>query len=397
MECIIDKKTMVRDIIKPLVLITVTVTLLLEAHFAVAANGDFSLRLNMNGDDLSELKTIVIDPERELTIYLHISDVTSDVTLDKILVTVTFAGQTIHTLSESLGNHYIAAGEDYREQITLNAREVLKLGDMTLVTGIYRAVIKLEYTVDDQKKVWTELRNIKILGNPMSTPLGAAGVITSVGAVAAILMLIRSLISPEIPTGTTMPVNTSFNLLQRLYDFATKRLEPTTRGRVMGNIAKAAKRRIVKKKCPICGTRLKHGYCYTCKKSAKEVRNEYIDRVKALALQSSELLASGEVVALDDLYSRLGINAALGTDVIATLKHAKLVKVRGIARKLMGKAIMVGIGSGLSAVIWITVGGFAVLSTSVLVAILVTSIVIPVVVAKSLQMKARRALKKHAK
>jgi len=397
MECIIDKKTMVRDIIKPLVLITVTVTLLLEAHFAVAANGDFSLRLNMNGDDLSELKTIVIDPERELTIYLHISDVTSDVTLDKILVTVTFAGQTIHTLSESLGNHYIAAGEDYREQITLNAREVLKLGDTTLVTGIYRAVIKLEYTVDDQKKVWTELRNIKILGNPMSTPLGAAGVITSVGAVAAILMLIRSLISPGIPTDTTMPVNTSFNLLQRLYDFATKRLEPTTRGRVMGNIAKAAKRRIVKKKCPICGTRLKHGYCYTCKKSAKEVRNEYIDRVKALALQSSELLASGEVVALDDLYSRLGINAALGTDVIATLKHAKLVKVRGIARKLMGKAIMVGIGSGLSAVIWITVGGFAVLSTSVLVAILVTSIVIPVVVAKSLQMKARRALKKHAK
>ena len=397
MECIIDKKTMVRDIIKPLVLITVTVTLLLEAHFAVAANGDFSLRLNMNGDDLSELKTIVIDPERELTIYLHISDVTSDVTLDKILVTVTFAGQTIHTLSESLGNHYIAAGEDYREQITLNAREVLKLGDMTLVTGIYRAVIKLEYTVDDQKKVWTELRNIKILGNPMSTPLGAAGVITSVGAVAAILMLIRSLISPGIPTDTTMPVNTSFNLLQRLYDFATKRLEPTTRGRVMGNIAKAAKRRIVKKKCPICGTRLKHGYCYTCKKSAKEVRNEYIDRVKALALQSSELLASGEVVALDDLYSRLGINAALGTDVIATLKHAKLVKVRGIARKLMGKAIMVGIGSGLSAVIWITVGGFAVLSTSVLVAILVTSIVIPVVVAKSFQMKARRALKKHAK
>lgn len=133
------------------------------------------------------------------------------------------------------------------------------------------------------------------------------------------------------------------------------------------------------------------------KNLTKEVRNQYIDRVKALALQSSELLASGEVVTLDDLYSRLGINAALGTDVIATLKHAKLVKVRGIARKLMGKAIAAGIGSGLSAVIWITVGGFAVLSASALVAILVVSVVIPVAVAKSLQMKARRALKKHTK
>ncbi len=397
MGCIIDKKTMVKDIIKPLVLMTVTVTLLLAAHFAASANGDFSLRLNINGDDLSELKTIVIDPERELTIDLYISDVTSDVTLDKILVTVTFAGQTIHTLSESLGNHHIAAGEDYTEQITLNVREVLKLGDMTLVAGIYRAVIKLEYAVGDQKKVWSEPKNVQILGNPMSTPLGAAGVVTSVGAVAAILMLIRSLISPGIPTGTTIPASTSISSLPRLYDLAAERLEPTARGRVMGNIVKAAKGRIIKKRCPICGTRLKHGYCYTCKKSAKEVRNQYIDRVKALALQSSELLASGEVVTLDNLYSRLGINAALGTDVIATLKHAKLVKVRGIARKLMGKAIVAGIGSGLSTVIWITVGGFAVLSTSALVAILVASVVIPVAVAKSLQMKARRGLRKHTK
>jgi hypothetical protein len=165
----------------------------------------------------------------------------------------------------------------------------------------------------------------------------------------------------------------------------------------MGNIVKAAKGRIIKKKCPICGTRLKHRYCYTCKKSAKEVRNEYVYRVRALAVQSSGLLASGQVVTLNDLCSRLGISATLGTDVIATLKHAKLVKVRGIAAKLMGKAIVVGIGSGLSAVIWITVGGFAVLSTSALVAILVASVVIPIAVAKSLQMKARRALKKQTK
>lgn len=379
-----------RDILKPLVLMAIVVMLLIEANFTLAANGDFSLRLIMNGDDFSELEIIVIDPEEELTIDLHFSDVTGDVTLDNLLVTVIFAGQTMHTFTESLGNHYIAAGQDYREQITLNVRDVLKLGDITLVTGIYRAEIKLEYSVDGQNKVWNEPKNIKILGNPVNTPLGAAGVVTSVAAFAAILMLIRSLVSPGIPAGATMPANTSFNSLQRLYDFAADRLEPTARGRVMGNIVKAARGRIIKKKCPICGTRLKHGYCPTCKKSAGEVRNQYIDRVKTLALRSSRLLASGEVVALDDLYSRLGIDAALGTDVIATLKHAKLVKVRGIARKLIGKAIIVGISSGLSAVIWITVGGFAVLSTPVLIAILAASVVVPVFVAKTLQMKARR-------
>jgi hypothetical protein len=384
---------MVRDIIKPLVLMTVTVTLLLAVLFALAANGDFSLRLNINGDDLSELEILVIDPERELTIDLHIYDVNSDITLDRILVTLMFAGQPIRTLSQSLGNRHIAAEEDYREKITLNTREVLKLGDMTLVTGIYPAIIKLEYTISDQKKDWNELKNVKILDNPMSTPLGAAGVVTSVGAFAAILILLRSLISPGIPIGTTMPANTPFNLMQRLYDFVKKRLEPTTRGRVMGNITRAAKGRIMKKRCPICRTHLRYGYCYTCKKSAKEVRKEYIDKVKALVIQSSELFASGEVVALDELNSKLGIDATLGTDVIAILKHAKFVKVRGIVSNLAGKLIMVGFSSGLSAVIWITVGGFAVLSTSVLIAILVASVVIPIAVAKSFQIRARRAFK----
>ncbi len=172
---------MVRNIIKPLAFILLMIVLFLAAHFAAATNGDFSLQLNIDGNDLSELETIVLDPERELMIDLHISDLTRDIILDKISVTVTFAGQTIHTLSESLGNRRIAAGEDYREQITVNAKEMLKLGGKPLVTGIYRAMIKLEYAVDDQKRVWSKPKNIKILGNPLNTPLGVAGIVTSGG------------------------------------------------------------------------------------------------------------------------------------------------------------------------------------------------------------------------
>jgi hypothetical protein len=165
----------------------------------------------------------------------------------------------------------------------------------------------------------------------------------------------------------------------------------------MGSIVKAARGRIIKDRCPICGTRLKHGYCYTCKKSAKEVRKEYVDRVRVLVLQSRELLASGQVTTLNDLWSRLGISAKLGTDVIATLKHAKLVKARGVTGKLMGKVVMAGIGSGLSTVLWVTVGGLVVLSSSILVGTLAASVVIPVALAKGLQMKAKRTLKKHTK
>jgi hypothetical protein len=76
------------------------------------------------------------------------------------------------------------------------------------------------------------------------------------------------------------------------------------------------------------------------------------------------------------------------------LAHAKLIKIKGLAHKLMGKAVMAGIGSGLSIIIWVTIGGFAFLSTPILITILVASIVIPLVVTKTLQIKARHEITK---
>ncbi len=385
---------MVRKIIKPLALVTLLMTLLLAAHFTAAANGDFSLQLKINGDDVTDLKTIVIDPESALTIGLYIYDVTQDIILERISVAITFAGQNVFTLDESAYNVRITTGSDYREEITVNAKDVLRVSN--LVTGIYRTVIKLEYTASGGTKVWSDPKNIRIPGNPLGTPLGAATAATTGGAVAAVLMLLKSLVSPGLPVGVTIPGSTSVSSLPRLHDFAANRLESTARGRLMGSVVKAAKRRVIKNKCPVCGTRLKHGHCVTCKKSIKKVRSEYVDRVKTLVLQSTDLLASGQIATLDDLSAKLGISGTLSTDVIATLKGAKLVKVRGIAGKLMGKAVMAGISSGLSAILWITVGGLVVLSTSVLVAIIVASIVVPVVVTKSLQMKTKRALIKHS-
>ena len=386
----------IRNIIQCVVFALLTSTLLLAVNSTVQANDDFSLRLTINGDDMSETETIVIDPDRELTIDLQIFDVTSDITLQKVSVLVTLAGQVILTQSETLGNFHMVAGENYRREIAIDAREVLKLGELTLTTGIYRSQVRLEYSVGDQERVWSQWKNIQILGNPLSTPVGAAGTAVSAGTVAAILLLLRSLAVPNLPAGTTLPLSASAQALPRLYELALERLEPMTRGRVVGSVVSAAKKRIIKKKCPICETRLKHGHCYTCKKSAKEVRNEYKNKLKDLALQGGQLIASGQAATLDDLCSRLNISGKLGTDVIAVLRHAKLVKVRGLARKLTGKAVMAGVGSGVSAIIWVTVGGFAVLSTSALVGILIASIVIPLAVTKSLQMKARRAIKRGA-
>jgi len=57
------------------------------------AADDFSLRLSVNGQDISETDTIIIDPETDLTIDFQVFDATSNINLQNISVLVTFAGQ----------------------------------------------------------------------------------------------------------------------------------------------------------------------------------------------------------------------------------------------------------------------------------------------------------------
>jgi hypothetical protein len=214
-------------------------------------------------------------------------------------------------------------------------------------------------------------------------------------ALTSIALLGKSLAAPAMAAaGTALPAGVSVMGTPGLQDLIQNRLEATTRGRVVGNIVKAAKSRIVKDKCPICESRLKHGQCLTCKKSTKEVRNEYTEKLKDLALESGQLIASGQAHTFGEITSMLGISGKLGTDVIATLKRAKLVKVGGLTRKVMGKAITAGISSGISAIIWVTVGGFAVLSTGALVGILISAVAIPLIITKTLQAKAKSEIRK---
>ena len=136
----------IKNIIEWTALALLTSVLLLAVNSTARASDDFSLRLTVNGQDISETETIVIDPEGELTIDLQVFDVTRDVTLQKISVMVTFAEQVILSRSETLGNYHIIPSESYRREIVINAREALKFGDRTLTTGIYRGQVRLEYT-----------------------------------------------------------------------------------------------------------------------------------------------------------------------------------------------------------------------------------------------------------
>ena len=363
---------MIRNIINGVIFVLVMSTLLLAVSITVLAD-DFSLRLTINENDISEMETVEIDPDGEFTIDLRIFDNTSDVTLHSLSVEVTFVDMVILTTNEPLGNHHLMPGEEYQREIPINAPELLKLGDANLTTGKYRSQVRLEYTVGDQEGVWNRWINIHVVGNPLLTPVGGAGAVISVLTVGAVIWLVKGLSS--------------------LYHFAMGNLESLARGRVVGSIVSAARKRIIRDKCPVCGERFKNEYCFTCKKSAKEIRREYRDRLQDLAQQGDKLLADGKAT-YDELCSELGISGQLGADVIAVIKDARLFRVQGLARGLVVKAVFAGIGFGISTIIWITVGGLAILSTAALVVILVAAIVIPLAVTWGLRIKAKRALQR---
>jgi len=384
----------IKNIIPWMSLALLAFALLAAVDSGTCAADDFSLRLTVNGQDVSETDTIVIDPEADLTIDFQVYDVTSDINLENISVAVTFAGQVVMQQAASLGNYLVAPGESYQREIVINTREALRLADRTLTTGVYRSQVRLDYTAAGQADTVSLWKNIRIPGNPLNTPVGAAGVAVGAGTLASILLLVRSLVGTSLPVGAALPLGARIDTLPLLRELALDRLEPVTRGRLVGSMVSTARKRIIKGKCPVCGTQLKHGHCFTCKKSAKELYSEYQNRLKDLALQGGQLIADGQVKTLDDLCSALNISGKLGSDVIAALKHARLVKVRGLARKIAGKAVMAGIGSGLSAIIWVTVGGLAVLSTPVLIGIMAASVIIPLAVTRGLQMRAGRELRK---
>ena len=362
---------------------------------AERVDGDFSLEIMVNGEELSALETITVDPEEDLTIDIHIFDVTKDVTIESISLAITFNGQPVISMPKDpkdLGSIRVKAGKEYVESITINPKDAIGIGNMTLATGKYNGLITLNYSVEDQTEIFSQPKNIRIIGNPLTTVAGVVALVVTGSAIAAGTVLGTSMASPSLGAGALVSMQAQVVPLEGLKRFALGRLEPTARGSVVGAIVKAARKRIIKRICPICSSRIKHDYCYTCQKTAKKVEKEYTEKVKALALQGIQILASGEVKTLEALCSELGISDKLGTDVIATLKNAKLVKVKGIASKIMGKAVTAGISTGISIILWITIGGFAILNTYILITVLFLALLLPILITKFFQRRARRSL-----
>ncbi len=362
----------------------------LAVHAEGPENGDFDLELSIDGIDVWESDVIVIDPVQGLVLDICITPGDKAIRPDEASVAVMFGGRQVTAFPLDLSNITLGSGRTCLQGQRWTAEDIGEHIEMSPLTGIFRIRVTLSYFVDDDPRTWTVDKNVRIPGNPMATPTGAAAAVVSGGAVIAIAVLVRAATTSGLVAGTAVTGAASLRPATNLANLVRGRLEPTARGRVMSSIVKAAGSRIVKRTCPLCEGPIRRGHCYQCRKSAKQTRIEYVDRLQALALEAAKLVADGTATTVDQLQRELGVSARLASDVAAVLSKSKLVKLKGIGRKLAGKAIMAGIGTGLSTILWVTVGGFAVLEAWALVAIIVASVALPVAVTKMLQARARR-------
>jgi hypothetical protein len=348
------------------------VMLFLTAGSAVLAD-DLALRIAINGQDVSLEEYVAIDSQGEFKADIWIDDVAGEVILHEYSITVEFMEVPFPVISRSLGNYRMLPGDNYHQELTINASEVLGLGGRPMTTGIYRSQIKLEYNINGQEKVWNRWLDIQITGNPANSVFGIAGMTISAMTLGVLIWL-----------GTG---------ISTLIQIARGRLESFTRGRVVGSIISVSRKFLIKEKCPVCGERFRDKKCIKCRKSVKTIRREYRKRLEKLAIQGEQLLASDEITR-DELGAKLGIDDRTAADVLKVIDESRLHTIKRFMGGLVVTAIFAGLGFGISTTLWVTVGGFTALNTPALVAILVIAFILPLAVTLVFRLKANRAIRR---
>jgi hypothetical protein len=355
----------------------VTLLIFPSALLAADVNGDFSLDMKVNGLDMLTSQSFSVTPDETLVFDLYIHDVLKPVEMKRLSVEIFFAGIPVSTITQDL-SEVINPGETYQPLIPpVNARDYLSIWGVNVTTGKYKAIIKLEYTALGQLKNWTQSREVEVPGNPLTTIAGVAAAIITGIALGGVAALLKSLAGYSLETQALS---------------GKKSLEAQTRSKVSGSLVAAVKKILVKDRCPICREVIKHGHCPSCRKSARELLRIYRRRIHDLAAAGIKLLADGEVKSIQELPQRLGINGRLASDVTATIQNTRLFEAKRVSRSLLTSALLTGISSAIAGILWVTIGGFAALNTTVLMVILVLSVLIPFVIARVLRMRMLRWL-----
>lgn len=360
---------------------------------AVDADGDFTIAVLIEGQDITTTSRIVLDPTRETIADVQILNVRSEVVLTGLSVSVVFLGREVGTFEESLGGKRLRVGESFKTQVRFDASAYLVQSGVTLATGVFDVRVRLIYDVAGVAQAFLMPVEVKVGGNALATPTGAVAVAAGAASLAAGLSLLRAAATPGIAVGSSLASGARALPLDQLRDLAAGRLEPMARGKVVGAVTKATHERISKDICPLDEGSLRHGICVTCGRSSAERRTAYAETMNELVVRAAGLFAEGGAVTVARVSEILGISPKTATDLVAVAGHAKLVKVQGVAAKLARKAIFMGVNSAISLLLLAGFGGFVKLTPTLLIAIIVVAMVVPIVLTRFLAWRTKRQVR----
>ena len=360
----------------------------------VSTQDTFSHEILVNGQDITSGGRVALDPSQDLRVQVRIYDVVTPIILERISINVGFLGREVLSVDHMVRDANLSPGNNLESDFIISPNDYLGKWGVPLITGIYEINTRLHYSSGGRFEQTIHPFELSITGNPVATPLGAVALATGAAGLFTAFGLARVVVAPVLAVGSTAPMAAQALPLSLLQEFAANRLEPLARGRVTASVTKAAQKRVFATKCPICHTRIQHGHCATCKKPSVEVKREFTKRLETLVLQTFPILAQGGTITVNTLSNQLGISQELATDVLAITRSAKLTKLKGLAVKVMGRALMVGINFGLSGLLWITIGGFTRLTPTLLIVIIGASLLLPIIFGKFLFRRTGTALNK---
>lgn len=368
---------------RKLPLLTLAITLALIPALS-QPNEDLTVSIILNGVRVEKIEDISLEPGQDVNIT-YILTAKRDIVLKSLKVIISGAGIEVPVSTTDLGDKLVKAGQSLKSTIIIQNSIPTPFGDtrLSIVTGIYKVRSVLEYQVLEEARSWENTFNLKIPG--IASLASLATLIVLASGVSSVVSLARYVYEPPKP-GSIASANARMSSLKLLEDWISDRIEPATRGRLISLLTREIERRIRKEYCPLCGNRVKKGFCKTDGLSIKEARQKY----KQLILNLVEKLARGlmtrkKVVTLSDVKEFLNVDERIATDVLSVMSKGKLVSIKGLGKKVAGKAVKTGINSALSYIMLVTVGGLQALSFEMLVIILVASIFVPLIIAKAVR------------
>ncbi len=375
-----------------LLALVLAVGVLAPVHAQGESGPDFALEIHVDGQDLSTLSVLTLDVTRTSAIDLRVHDAKQDLTLRSITVAPAIAGREIVAFQKALTEAHVVSGQDFSTRMELSLGDYLSWDGRPLATGLYDVHVTVDYeTASGGQRTYDLPLEVRVPGNPLATPPGIAAVLFGIAAIAAAFSLASSVTTPAIAFGMQLPATAQAYATNQFKDFSSGGLEPMARERSIALMTEAAKKRMKKDRCPMCGAHLKHDMCLPCGKPVEELRAEYVDSMKDLMVDFGDAFADNQVLSVGALSRELGITPHLATEFLAVARKAKLMGIKGIGARVGGKALMMSVNAGVSTVLIITVGGFARLTPTILAVIVVLTVAAPLAITRYVAWRARRA------